>query len=104
MPAARAAARDLAAYAGRWRAADVDAAWEVRAVGDSLLIRDPRGRDLPLVPAWRDAFTAAGTTWRFERDGAGRVVRLLAGQDRVWAMPFTRVGPPSATSRATNVR
>jgi CubicO group peptidase (beta-lactamase class C family) len=104
MAAARPAARDLAAYAGRWRAADVDAAWEVRAAGDSLLIRDPRGRDLPLVPTWRDAFTAEGTSWRFERDGAGRVVRLVAGQDRVWAMPFTRAGPASAAPPAAHVR
>jgi YD repeat-containing protein len=62
----------------------------VRAAGDTLRLRDPRGREVPLVPAWRDAFTAEGTTWRFERDGAGRVVRLVAAQDRVWAMPFTR--------------
>ncbi|WP_284349546.1 serine hydrolase domain-containing protein [Roseisolibacter agri] len=83
-------ARDLAAYAGRWRSEDAEATWQVRAAGDTLLLRDPRGRETPLVPAWRDAFTAAGTVWRFERDAAGRVVRLVASQDRVWAMPFTR--------------
>jgi YD repeat-containing protein len=90
MPAARPAARDLAAYVGRWHSADADAAWQVRASGDTLLLGDPRGRELPLAPAWRDAFTAGGATWRFERDGAGRVVRLVAVQDRVWSMPFTR--------------
>ncbi|MGZ8456591.1 MAG: serine hydrolase domain-containing protein [Gemmatirosa sp.] len=90
MSAASPTARDLAAYAGRWRSAEADATWQVRSAGDTLLLRDPRGRDVPLVPAWRDAFTAGGTMVRFERDGAGRVVRLVAGQDRVWAMAFTR--------------
>jgi YD repeat-containing protein len=90
MTPAEPAARDLAAYAGRWRSDDADAEWEVRAAGDSLLLRDPRGREVPLAPAWRDAFTAGGTTWRFERDGAGRVTRLVAVQDRVWSMPFAR--------------
>ena len=83
-------ARDLAAYAGRWHAADADATWQVRVAGDSLLLADPRGRGLPLVPAWRDVFTAGGATWRFARDGTGRVARLVAAQDRVWSMPFTR--------------
>ena len=90
MPAAVLTARDVAAYVGRWHAPDVDASWQVIATGETLRLRDPRGREMPLVPAWRDAFTAGGTTWRFERDGAGRVVRLVAMQDRVWAMPFTR--------------
>jgi YD repeat-containing protein len=90
MSAATPSARELASYTGRWRGVDADATWQVRTAGDTLLLRDPRGRDVPLVPAWRDAFTAEGTTWRFERDGAGRVVRLVATQDRVWAMPFTR--------------
>jgi YD repeat-containing protein len=90
MTPAAPAARDLGAYAGRWQSEDADAAWQVRAAGDTLLLRDPRGREVPLAPAWRDAFTAEGTTWRFERDDAGRVVRLVATQDRVWSMPFTR--------------
>jgi CubicO group peptidase (beta-lactamase class C family) len=83
-------ARDLAAYVGSWRAADADALWQVRTARTGLLLRDPRGREMPLAPAWRDAFTGGGATWRFERDAAGRVVRLVAMQDRVWAMPFTR--------------
>lgn len=90
MPAVRPTARDLAAYVGRWHSADADADWQVRTSGEGLLLADPRGRELPLAPAWRDAFTAGGATWRFERDGAGRVVRLVAVQDRVWSMPFTR--------------
>jgi CubicO group peptidase (beta-lactamase class C family) len=90
MSAATPTARDLVAYAGRWHSADADATWQVRAAGDTLLLRDPRGRETPLAPAWRDAFTGGGATWRFERDAAGRVVRLVASQDRVWAMPFTR--------------
>jgi CubicO group peptidase (beta-lactamase class C family) len=90
MTPATPAARDLAAYVGRWHAADADATWQVRAAGDSLLLGDPRGREVPLMPAWRDVFTAEGATWRFVRDDAGRVARLVATQDRVWSMPFTR--------------
>jgi YD repeat-containing protein len=90
MPSARPTANDFAAYVGRWRSDEADATWQIRAAGDSLMLRHPRGREVQLVPAWRDAFTAEGTTWRFERDGAGRVVRLVASQDRAWAMPFMR--------------
>jgi YD repeat-containing protein len=90
MPIASLTSRDLAAYVGRWHSEEADATWQVRLAGDTLLLRHPRGREVPLVPAWRDAFTADGTTWRFERDGSGRVVRLVASQDRAWAVPFTR--------------
>jgi len=56
------------------------------------------------VTVARQGLASLATRMRFERDGAGRVVRLVAGQDRVWAMPFTRAGPASAAPPAAHVR
>ncbi len=70
-------AGDLAQYVGRYVSPEIGVPYEFMVRGDTLVLRLPRGNDMPLEFAYRDAFdTNALPTLRFVRDAGGRVVAV----------------------------
>jgi len=83
-------ARDLAAFAGRYRNDEVNAVWEVTAVGDTLALRPRAGVRLALRPTYPDGFEGdEGAVW-FTRDRRGRVTAMHVSQGRMWDLVWTR--------------
>jgi hypothetical protein len=54
------------------------------------VLRDRYGERIVLRPAYADAFTSPAGTFRFVRDGTGRVTQLSTSSSRVWDLRFQR--------------
>lgn len=75
---------NLAGFAGEYASDELQTSYSVRVVNGALELRHARYGALPLTWLWRDEFGT--TTWflrsiRFERDGSGRVVRMVVNGD-----------------------
>ncbi|MFN0177849.1 MAG: serine hydrolase domain-containing protein [Gemmatimonadales bacterium] len=87
-------AADRAALVGRYFSPEVDVTWEIKAVGDSLMLerrKFPAGR---LTPVFRDTYTAPSAltfTIRAVRGKDGKVTGITAGSGRVVRVEFARV-------------
>ncbi len=85
-------ARDsMAAYAGTWVSEEAAARWLVSADSSGLVIQRHAGDRRVFRVRNGDTLTGHGVTLRFERDGQGRVVRMLASIPRALNVPFVRV-------------
>lgn len=88
---------ERAQLVGRYYSAEVDAAWEIRASGDTLYLHRRKFSPAPLTAVFREAYTSQSGFLNFllrpVRDRGGRVVGLTAGSGRVRAVRFDRVGP-----------
>ncbi len=81
----------LAAFAGSYYSAELDVRYEL-VPRDSTLVRTQRKmEDATLLPAGRDAFTAAGTAVLFTRDKRGKVASFTVNDGRVRGVRFVRV-------------
>ncbi|HEX4683191.1 MAG TPA: serine hydrolase domain-containing protein, partial [Gemmatimonadaceae bacterium] len=76
-------------YAGSYSSDEMPAAWEIVAHGDTLLLHQPRGEDVPIRPLFRDAFVGPGIL-RFERDAAGKVIALTVTTRGIHALRMAR--------------
>jgi CubicO group peptidase (beta-lactamase class C family) len=85
-------AAELAAYAGRYYSPELDRAYTVEVKDGGLALRGRR-LDAALTPTVRDEFAQGAMVVRFERDGQGRPVGFLLGQDRIRNLRFTRSAP-----------
>jgi CubicO group peptidase (beta-lactamase class C family) len=92
-------ARALRELVGSYYSADAGATWTVYAEGGKLQARHRAGLAVALTPSYRDGYTVPGGMVLFRRDGAGRVNGLSAVNDRVWDMPFKKLGATAASSR-----
>jgi len=92
-------ANDLTPYLGRFCNIDNLSCITVAADGGRLVFSGPRWRGQALVPAYRDVFTGSAEpvapelVLKFQRDAAGRVDTLRAGDGRAFDFLFNRVGP-----------
>ena len=84
-------AADLAALAGRYQGDEIGATHTVRVVNNALVVSPRTGVLRPLVPAWKDAFSAPGETVWFERDARGRVTAMHIGSSRAWDFVLARL-------------
>ncbi len=83
----------LAAYAGTYRSAELDARLTVEVRGGALVWRQPFGVERPLRAAFAGAYTTplrGGTVVVFTRDAAGRVDGLGVWAPGVRALRFAR--------------
>lgn len=80
---------DFGQYAGRYRSSELGTEWTVVVSGGDVSIRDERGDDTPIRPAFRDAFDGPGTV-RFQRDATGAVTALTMTTTGVYLLGFDR--------------
>ncbi|MBK8250221.1 MAG: beta-lactamase family protein [Gemmatimonadetes bacterium] len=91
---------DLAALAGRYQSDELAVTWELRVVGDSLVLHRLKFPPTSLMPLFKDRFEASeglGFVVQVVRDPRGRVSGITVGSGRVRRMLFARVTPPPTT-------
>lgn len=88
-------ANALALFAGDYESAELDTRWRLVADGAQLKLQRRRGPDMPLTPAFADAFTGAGGLLRFERDGAGRIAGFAIDVGRARGIGFRPIASPA---------
>jgi CubicO group peptidase (beta-lactamase class C family) len=87
-------AAELAALTGEYESREAGATLTLAlgAKPGELTYQIGSNSSVPLRPTFRDAFaTPSGSSIRFVRDSAGKVIALSAGEDRVWDLRFERV-------------
>ena len=78
-------------YKGRYCSVDNEACWTVSATGSALSIRRPRSAELPLDPAYKDAFMLpTGEMVRFVRNAAEKVTGLAYSDARDYDLLFVQ--------------
>jgi len=82
-------------YAGSYRSAEVEATYDLSPAATpgtlDWRIRERPGEVHALTPVYRDAFEGDGSTVRFLRDAAGRVIGLTVSVERARNVRFDRV-------------
>jgi CubicO group peptidase (beta-lactamase class C family) len=78
----------LAAYAGRFYSAELDAEYVLEAKDGGLLIKRKNQEDRRLLPTAADSFSEGSVRIRFQRDGRGRPSGLLFGEGDVSDLEF----------------
>ncbi|GAB2499645.1 hypothetical protein GCM10027084_11320 [Pseudoxanthomonas sangjuensis] len=95
LPASTPDASALPEYAGVYESDELLARYEVRVAGSQLMVAVQGLSDIsvPLRPLARDVFLALGVDIpiEFQRDKAGRVVRLWLSPNQLRALAFERV-------------
>lgn len=96
VPRARLDAAALAAYAGAYRSAELDATLRFSVSNDTLRLELGWQDAERLIPVYRDGFffLGSGEIARFERDKKGRVSGLVLYTGRVRHLRFERMGTP----------
>ena len=80
----------LAEYAGTYHSDEAERVFTVAVKDASLVLRDRYGEEIPLEPAYPDAFTSRSGMFRFIRDETGRVTQMSSSSSRVWDLRFER--------------
>jgi CubicO group peptidase (beta-lactamase class C family) len=95
---------DLTSLAGKYESGEVGSTLTVATKAGELTLAIGWNKPVRLRPTFRDAFmmenAGGATSIVFHRDQAGKVIGLSAGDDRVWDLRFTRIGPAVADSHA----
>ena len=89
--AAVVAAAALAEVAGRYHSPELGVTWTVALKDTSLVATVAGGRQVTWQPAFKDGFTAEGSTVELSRDARGRVTALLVTPGRSRNIRFDRV-------------
>ncbi len=83
--------RELAAYPGRYRPAELEIPYRVTLDGGGLVLaRVLKGRPVKLQPMAKDVFTSDQGTVRFVRGTNGRITGMLLSSGRVWKLRMAR--------------
>ena len=80
----------LAAFAGTYRSDELDSPLDVLLENGRLVLLVRPLERVPMRPAYRDGFTAAGQSIRFTRDRSGKVTGLSVFAGRVMDVRFRR--------------
>jgi len=82
---------EIAAFAGEYVSDEAEVTLTVAPEDGKLVLRRRPGTKIPLSPAYRDGFQAAGLgSVRFLRDRSGKVTELSVGEARVWDLRFRK--------------
>ncbi len=84
----------LAALAGEYRNAELDARVRLSMIRDTLRLEQGWQDPEPLIPIYRDGFSLSVGNLRFVRDRRGRVTGLVLWAGRVRHLRFDRVQKP----------
>lgn len=79
------------ALAGMFRSAELRSEWQLVARDDQIALRDPRGNETVLRPAFNDAFFLDDYLLRFRRDDAGTIAGFSVDAGRALNIGFDRV-------------
>ncbi|MEO8671181.1 MAG: serine hydrolase domain-containing protein [Tahibacter sp.] len=90
-----ATADQLKSNAGRFYSTELLTEWQLVALDDHLVLRDPRGQETALVPAFKDAFLLDDYLLRFNRDATGEVTGFFVDAGRAMNIRFERGRDPS---------
>ena len=81
----------LAACAGTYRTAEVDADYEVAVDAGALVLKRRPDFAVPLRPLYADAYQSSLGLVRFIRNSKGQVTSMSMGTGRAWDVRFARV-------------
>ena len=81
----------LAAFAGRYRSAELETVLDIKATDSTLVVSEQRPGSLVMRPVYTDAFRGGIGVTEFSRDAAGRVTGFVINAGRVRALRFDRV-------------
>ena len=81
----------LAAFAGRYRSAELETVVDVRATDSTLVLSERRPGSLVMRPVYTDAFRGGIGVTEFSRDPSGRVTGFVVNAGRVRALRFDRI-------------
>ncbi len=84
---------ELRSYEGEYHSSDAETTFVVRVEDGRLTVWQRPDVTRTLTPIYSDGFRSGGYTYRFRRDGSGRVVALSLSTGRVYDMRFARVSP-----------
>jgi hypothetical protein len=88
----KATAKEVEEFIGGYESAETASRVEIGAgVKPGELTLRVGDTNLALRPTFRDGFEAGDSSFVFRRDGAGKVVTLSVGHERVWDSRFERV-------------
>ena len=82
---------ELASLAGQYTSPETDAPLTVAAKDGELTLAIGSNPPVRLRPTFHDAFTMPAAAIRFVRDADGKVTGLIAGDDRVWELRFSKI-------------
>ncbi len=82
---------ELAEYAGTYQSDEAETTFSAAVEDGHLVLRRRGGSAIGLTPVYPDVFEGSNGTYRFVRNGAGRVSEMSAIQGRVWDLRFTRL-------------
>ncbi len=86
---------DRSALVGRYWSPEVDAVWEIKTGGDTLMVLRRKFAPARLVPLFKDAYNSVGGFGaglvRAVRGKDGRVIAILTGSGRVRRLRFERI-------------
>ena len=78
----------LAAYAGRFYSAELDAEYALETKDGGLVVKRKNQEDRRLLPTAADSFSEGSVRIRFLRDGRGRLSGFLFGDGDVSDLEF----------------
>jgi hypothetical protein len=81
----------LAAFAGRYRSAELETVLDIKATDSTLVVSEHRPGSLVMRPAYTDAFRGGIGITEFSRDASGRVTGFVINAGRVRALRFDRI-------------
>ena len=81
----------LAAFAGRYRSAELETVVDVKATDSTLVLSERRPGSLVMRPVYTDAFRGGIGVTEFSRDASGRVTGFVVNAGRVRALRFDRI-------------
>ena len=81
----------LAEFAGEYESVELDTRWRLSVDGTGLTLHPPRGKSMPLSPAFSEAFTGRGLLI-FERDNQRGITGFSLNVGRARGIGFRRMG------------
>ena len=81
----------LGAFAGRYRSAELETVFDIKATDSTLVLSERRPGTLVMRPVYTDAFRGGIGVTEFLRDASGRVTGFVINAGRVRALRFDRI-------------
>ncbi|HKN68943.1 MAG TPA: serine hydrolase domain-containing protein [Gemmatimonadaceae bacterium] len=81
----------LAAFAGRYRSAELETVVDIKATDSTLVMSERRPGSIVMRPVYTDAFRGGFGVTEFTRDASGRVTGFVVNAGRVRALRFDRI-------------
>jgi len=84
-------AAQLAAFAGRYRSAELETVVDIKPTDSTLVMSERRPGSIVMRPVYTDAFRGGFGVTEFTRDASGRITGFVVNAGRVRALRFDRI-------------